>query len=64
MESSFERSMELRPCHHSSPSARSRGIEYGLPTSESAADEDVIISLLEIADSRFQDGLLKKASAP
>jgi len=35
--------------------------EYGIADLRGRSDEDVIISLLEIADSRFQDGLLKKA---
>ena len=35
--------------------------EYGIADLRGRSDEDVITSLLEIADSRFQDGLLKEA---
>ena len=35
--------------------------EYGIADLRGRSDEEVITSLLEIADSRFQDGLLKEA---
>lgn len=35
--------------------------EYGIADLRGRTDEEVIIALLEIADSRFQDGLVKEA---
>jgi len=37
--------------------------EYGIADLRGHTDEEVIIALVEIADSRFQDGLIKEAKA-